>query len=304
MTSNRGSYRAFVGLAVLSVVVAGCGDDDAGTDAGPGTDAGADSSVDPDGGRDASAEDAGGADGSNVDAAMTDAGPVETVTVTGLVRGEDVGSGPPPLPGATVSILWPDGTTFDTGTTDDAGSYTVTAARGMLMLHRVEPVTGYLGNVRGEMVRNMDYMAYDVVLAERAGVEAVVSDAGSTYDPSLAYLVAGYNPVSYEDGGEGATLSGATHDDAFILYPVDSATTTMVTNVLPPICGSGETPEADGCALDGRLNQVFFPNVAGGPVSVDIIDPAGGTCAERFGITAWPVFADTVITVNIDCTAT
>jgi len=288
-----------VTVLAATAMLAACGGDDDGDpdagdgdsgmgDGGPGMDAGPETDSGPD-------DDGGTGEDGNVG---RDAD-VETVTVTGLILGEDLGEGPPPVEGVTVSILWPDGVECDSGVTDSEGMYTVTAPRGMTMLHRVSPSTDYLGNLRGEMVRGADYEAYELRLADRTGVEEAVADTGATYDDTLGYLVAGYNPVSVMDGGEGATLDGVTHDPAFVLYPGGF----LLTNVLPPICDTGETPMDDGCALDGRNDQITFPNLDGDAATVNIIDPAGGTCTERFGIAEWPVFADILITVNIDCTA-
>ena len=281
------------------IASAGCGDDDAtGTDAGPEVDAGRADSGGPD-------DDGGGIDaGPEVDAGpRPDGGPtdaaVETVTVTGTVYGENVGAGRPPLEGVRVSILWLDGTEFDSATTAADGTYTLTAPRGTTTLHRSEPVLGYLGNVRGEAGRGMDYAAYDVDLLTRAGVEAAIADTGATYDETVGYVVVGFNPVDDMNGGQGATLSGVTHDPAFILYPGGFE----VTNVLPRICMAGETPGVDDCAATGRNRQVYFPNVDGDWFQVALIEATGEDCAERFGITDWPVFADTSTGVSADCTA-
>lgn len=294
-----GNVRTWCCLLAL-IAGAGCGDDDAsGTDAGPGVDSGRmDSGGPPD--------DGGGVDsGPEVDSGpRPDGGPqpdagVETVTVTGTIYGEDVGSGTPPLEAVRVSIVLVDGTEFDSTTTAADGTYTLTAPRGTTTLHRSEPIEGYLGNVRGELGRGMDYEAYDVNLLTRAGVEAAVADTGATYDETLGYVVVGFNPVDVMAGGQGATLTGVTHDPAFILYPGGFE----VTNVLPRICGAGETPGADDCAATGRNNQVFFPNVDGASFQATLIEATGEDCTERFGITDWPVYPDTSTGLNVDCMA-
>ncbi len=237
-------------------------------------------------------------DAAVVDAGRFDAGPIEMITVTGVIEGEDTGTGAPLIEGARVAILFPNGFELAFTTTAADGSYTVTSAAGMLMLLRVGPVADYLGVVRGEVASPSDYEAYGLRLARRDRVEAAVTMSGSVFDPALGYLVAGYNPVSVDAGGEGATLDTVTHDPAFVLYPGGLT----VTNVLPRICVGGETPIADGCALTGRNNQITFPNIAGTPATLGIIQPTGGTCVERFGIPSWPVFPDTLIAVNVDCT--
>lgn len=311
-------------LLASALALAGCGDDGT-TDSGIPDDGGVDGSMDDGGPFDSGIDDGGPTDGrvddggtddgspgdggtgdggdASVDGGPGDGGPgdaaVETVTLTGVVNGEAVGDPPvaPPIAGATVSILLLDGTLFDTTTTAADGSYTLTAPRRSIVFHRVDPVPGYLGGLRGERAGSIDYMAYEVRLPRTDGVVAIVASSGAIYDSMLGYAVVGFNPVSYMDGGEGATLSGVTHDPAFIAYPGG----VQVTNVLPRICGVGEDPTTDGCAPDGRLNQVFFPNLDGSDTMMSIINPAGGTCTERFGITSWPVFADTWIKINVDC---
>ncbi len=268
---------------VVVLLVAGCGDDDGGTDGGAadggradggvGTDGGTaddggsmDSGMALDGGMDGGDVDAGPIDGSMLDSSTDggsdagadagwDSGPIDMITVTGVIEGEDLGSGAPPIEGATVSIDFPNGVMLASTTTAADGTYSVTSAADMVMLLRVEPLTDYVGNLRAEAPSSADYSAYLVRLAHRTGVENVVSDSGSTYDPAKGLLVAGYNPVSVADGGEGATLGGVTHDPAFVLYPGGL----VVTNILPHICTSGETPAADGCALAGRNESGHVP---------------------------------------------
>ena len=253
------------------------------------------------GGDSASPTDAGDTveDAATVDSAtLPDAGEVETVTLAGVVYGEAVDGGdPPPLEGATVSILWQDGTVFDTTTTAVDGSYELTAPRRSMMLHRIEPLEGYLGGLRAERVGGSDYDAYQARLAVRAGAVEAVAEAGSTYDPSLGFVVVGFNPVTPDAGGEGATLDNVTHDPAYGLYPGGA----FNDNVLPRVCGETEDPSTDDCVPEGRLHQIFFPNVDGDRVSVRVISPSGGTCAARYDVSSYPVFADTLLKVNVDC---
>lgn len=279
--------RYLASLSLAWVVLAACGGDD---DVG-GTDAGRmDAAVSADAGP--------LMDVPRPDTGTADAGP-QTVTVSGRILGEDVGSGAPPIAGVRVSLLALDFAELDSTTTDAEGRYTLTAPRDTLSLHLTDPTDDYLGSIRGEAGRTMDYEAYDVHLPRRDGVVAAVAATGATYDQTRGYVIVGFNVVDEAAGGEGATLSGATHDPAFILFPGGF----QVTNVLPPICGEGQTPEADGCALEGRNDQVYFPNVEGDTVRVSLVDPEGGTCTERFGVTEWPVFPDTAVSVNVDCAA-
>lgn len=268
---------AYVAVWGIWIAGAGCGDDA--------------SSALEDAGRasDARAVDVGG----EVDAPIR-----ETVTLTGTVYGAAVeGAEPTPLGGAAVSILELGGEVFDTTTTRDDGTYTLTAPRRTIMLHRVAPLSSHLGGLRAERVGGTDYEAYEVRLAPRDGVVAAVASAGSAYDASRGFLVVGFNPVSHEAGGEGARLTEASHDPAYGLYPGG----VWLGNVLPPVCDAGEDPTADGCVPEGRLDQVFFPNIVGDELSIQLIDPPSGSCAVRYDVATYPVFADTSVKINVDC---
>ena len=290
--------KRFVWVVALTLFGAACGDDggvgtDSGTDAATGDggtdgqagDAGADGQVGDDGGEgDASPDGSTGDDGGLVDGG-------EGVPVTGVVRSDA------PIAGATVSLLTADGTILDQDVTDATGAYEVHGPPTTVQFIKVDPLTDYLGLFRAQVIGPEGENASPLGLLPRAQHVTTVGQAGVTYDATKGQIVIGWNPVSRQDGGEGATISAA-HDNAFNTIQDD----VIVTNTLLPICQGGE--DAGTCAPNTRSNQIFFPNVTlGAQVTVTLIQPGGGTCEIRGDINPWQVFADTMTSIDADCTA-
>lgn len=235
----------------------------------------------------------------------TDAGPDAPqrdasggIQVQGTVRAEMSAA---PLPGVEVRLWDPAGNALAQGTTDSSGEYVLVAPTDTLTFLVVEPVAqAYAGLIRAEPTKSADYTAFDATLSLVSGLQDSTQEVGLTYDDSKGWFSVGFNPVTAEQGGEGAVLS-ATHDSAFVLGPDGSGGVKgYVTTTLPPSCTA--MPSASPCTTSGRLNVVFFPNVQVQWTTVSPVNPATGTCMLRHMPSQWPVRAGYVTAVSIDCT--
>lgn len=304
------SLVLFVPTLVLASLTVGC--DDSST-----VDAGLDANV-SDGGT--------GPDGGDVDADTPDAAhPDAAVRVRGTVFGEGaldrmLDGGVTPWPdggtpdgavvtpggrvvGASVALESLTGDTITTTTTDAMGEYSLSAPADTLTFLHVGPVSGYAGQIRAEQTRGADYVAYDVVLAEEAGLDDAMGSVGITRAIGRGLVACGFNPVDNRAGGDGAELGPAiTHDAAFNVTDTGS----ILGDRLVPLCESdgsnppGALPGAT-CTTNDRAKQVFFPNVLERFAPVTPLDPASGTCSLRFPVSEWLIAPNCLTVVNIDC---
>jgi hypothetical protein len=205
--------------------------------------------------------------------------------------------------GASVHLKDLDGTVLSTTMTDGVGEYALRVPRDTLTFVHVEPVTGYAGTIRAEETRGDDYEAFDLVLQTVAGLESLAASAGITRDATRGWIACGFNPVDNMAGGDGAELAaGITHDPAFNITDVG----VIPGNRLVPLCesGGGNPPGAlpgATCTMDDRARQVFFPNVLETAVPVMPLDPATGTCSQRFSVDSWLTAPGALTVINIDC---
>lgn len=228
-------------------------------------------------------------------------------SVTGFDGG--LPDGPRATPGGRiygVAVVLRDTTTgaeLSRTRTDARGFYSLRGPAGTLVFQEVEPVPGYLGVIRVEEVRPIDYEAYDIYLPQRIGAEETAIAAGIVYDPALGTVGCGFNPLTPDLGGEGAELgAGIVHAPAVNLAPGG----VIVSNVIPPRCSSldGGTvayPGGPTCTLLERGLEIRFMGTQLGFVPVTAISPPGGTCTIRNGTASRLVRPDTYTVVNIDC---
>ncbi len=308
----------------LALAVSGCGQSGA---APPTVDAG-DFPVDAGDGTDVDGGDGDGGivgimdGGTPDDLGFADAGEL-TVVVTGWILGSDAtdreldptvagsggGAGPAATPGGRIygaAVVLRDaltGAQLSRTRTDTRGFYSLRGPASTLVFQEVEPVPGYLGVIRVEEVRPVDYEAYDIYLPQRIGAEELATAVGIAYDPALGTVGCGFNPVTPDMGGEGAELgAGIVHAPAVNLAPGG----VILSNIIPPLCSSldGGTvafPGGPTCTTLDRSLEIRFMGTQTGFVPVTAISPPGGTCTIRNGLPSRLVRPDTYTVVNIDC---
>lgn len=221
---------------------------------------------------------------------------VDEGPASGVVLGEAVGGTRPPLAGIRVELLDAAGETLAEAETDATGAYEIAALPGEAEFIVAHPTNGYVGQLRSSGIRE-GAQFYELTLQSQSGIERRQGEVGLTADPSRGLVVVGFNPVDPEAGGEGATLDPANHDAPFTL--VDD--TAMAGNVLPPTCSPAGVGE--DCVQGTRGDFVFFPNVDPGFVRLRLIQPDGGTCAQRFDVDRWLSLAGVSTIIEVDCLA-